>query len=249
MVKRLKTQPANTHGDVAAFFDVCAAGYSERHGDPGLLLPYRLELIRGAARLEANDTVLEIGCGSGLHLLALAGEFARGIGTDLSPAMIEAGRRGAAETGRGGNITFAVDAAEHLNSAPDASIDVVICVGALEHMLGQAEVLRSVFRVLKRGGRFVCLTLNGGSIWYRYLAPVLGFDTRQLATDRYLSRSDLRGLVRGAGFAEMRIDSWTFVQRGDMPDWIASILDVADRTGKFLGLDVLRGGLRLCAKK
>jgi SAM-dependent methyltransferase len=241
---RLKTRSANTHGDVAAFFDVCAADYAERHGDPELLLPYRLELIRGAARLDANDTVLEIGCGSGLHLIALAGECARGIGTDLSPAMIEVARQRAVD-----NITFAVDAAEHLSSVPDASIDVVLCVGALEHMLGQAEVLRSVFRVLKRGGRFVCLTLNGGSIWYRYLAPVLGFDTRQLATDRYLSRGDLRRLVRDAGFDEMRIDSWTFVQRGDMPAWVASLLDAADRAGKFLGLDVLRGGLRLCAKK
>ena len=241
---RLKTRSANTHGDVAAFFDVCAAGYAERHGDPELLLPYRLELIRGAARLGANDTVLEIGCGSGLHLLALAGEFARGIGTDLSPAMIEVARQRAVD-----NITFAVDAAEHLSSVPDDSVDVVLCVGALEHMLGQAEVLRSVFRVLKRGGRFVCLTLNGGSIWYRYLAPVLGFDTRQLATDRYLSRGDLRRLTQGAGFAEMQIDSWTFVQRGDMPAWVASLLDAADRAGKFLGLGVLRGGLRLCAKK
>jgi SAM-dependent methyltransferase len=248
MGRRLKTKSANTHGDVAAFFDVCAAGYSERHGDPELLLPYRLELIRGAARLDANDTVLEIGCGSGLHLLALAGEFARGIGTDLSPAMIEAARRRAAETGHG-NITFAVDAGEHLSSVPDDSIDVALCVGALEHMLGQAEVLRTVFRVLKRGGRLVCLTLNGGSIWYRYLAPVLGFDTRQLATDRYLSRGDLYRLTRGAGFEEMRIDSWTFVQRGDMPAWVASLLGAADRAGKFLGLDVLRGGLRLCATK
>src|SRR6266851_1973943 len=98
MGRRLKTQSANTHGDVAAFFDVCAAGYAEQHGDAGLLLPYRLELIRDAAQLDANDTVLEIGCGSGLHLLALAGEFARGIGTDLSPAMVEAARRRAAET-------------------------------------------------------------------------------------------------------------------------------------------------------
>jgi len=248
MGRRLKTQPANTHGDVAAFFDLCAAGYAERHGDAGLLLAYRLELIRGVARLDANDTVLEIGCGSGLHLLALVGEFARGIGTDLSPAIIEVARQRAAEAG-GGNITFAVDAAEHLSSVPDASIDVVLCVGALEHMLGQNDVLRSVFRVLKRGGRFVCLTLNGGAIWYRYLAPVLGFDTRQLATDRYLSRSDLRGLARGAGFEEMRIDSWTFVQRGDMPAWVASLLDTADRAGKFLRLGGLRGGLRLCAKK
>lgn len=249
MGRRLKTQSANSPGDVAAYFDVCAAGYAERHGDPRLLLPYRLELIRRAARLDANDTLLEIGCGSGLHILALASEFARGIGTDLSPAMIEVARQQAAETGHGGNVTFAVDAAEHLSSVPDASIDVVLCVGALEHMLGQAEVLRSVFRILKRGGRFVCLTLNGGSIWYRYLAPLLGFDTRQLATDRYLSRGDLRGLVRGAGFVEMRIDSWTFVQRGDMPAWVASLLDAADRAGKFLRLGVLRGGLRLCAKK
>ena len=104
---------------------------------------------------------------------------------------------------------------ESLDSVADASVDVVFCIGAIEHMLDQAQVFRSVYRVLRPGGRFVCITLNGGSIWYRYLAPVLGFDTRQLSTDHYLTRRrSTRHSIGRCRFRSLRsIDSWTFVQR------------------------------------
>ena len=218
---RLKTRHARTHTDVAAFFDGSAAGYAEQHGKAERLLQYRLELIRQAARFQPLDTVLEVGCGNGLHLLALAREFGRGIGVDLSPAMIEAARVKAAYLALEDRVVFSVDKGECLDSVVDASVDTVFCVGAIEHMLDQAQVFRSAYRVLRAGGRFVCITLNGGSIWYRYLAPALGFDTRRLSTDRYLGAGELRLLSSRAGFDTAKIDAWTFIQRGDMPKSIA----------------------------
>jgi ubiquinone/menaquinone biosynthesis C-methylase UbiE len=249
MGKRLKTRPSRSHTDVAAFFDAGARGYAEQHGDSQRLLQYRLALLRTRARLLPDDTVLEIGCGSGLHLTALAGEFGRGIGTDLSRAMIAVARERLKQTGWESKIAFDVDAGEHVRSVADSSIDVVLCVGALEHMLDQAAVFRSAFRVLRPGGRLVCLTLNGGSVWYRHLAPLLGFDTRQLETDRYLTRGELRRLVTGAGFAKQVIDCWTFVQRGDMPEVVALVLDFLDAVGRWCRMGCLRGGLRVCAVK
>lgn len=245
--RRLTTRPAHDHADVAAFFDACAPAYADRHGDPGRLLRDRLALLREAAEPKPGDTVLEIGCGTGLHLLALADEYGRGLGVDLSPAMVEAAR---ARLGpNAGKVSFAVDAAERLATVADASVDVVLAVGALEHMLDQAAVCASAFRVLRPGGRFACLTLNGGGLWYRRLAPALGIDTRQLATDRYLTRRELEALLRDAGFAEVRLDAWTFVQRGDMPRAVAALMVGLDRVGKWLGIDALRGGLRARAVK
>lgn len=243
----LQTRPARDHADVAAFFDACAAGYADRHGDPDRLLRYRLSLLRTAARLRPADVVLEIGCGTGLHLLALADEYSRGLGVDLSPAMVEAarGRRGR----HAAKVDFAVDAAERLATVADGSVDVVLAVGALEHMLDQAAACRSAWRVLRPGGRFVCLTLNGGSLWYRRLAPALGIDTRQLATDHYLTRRELARLLRDAGFDEPELGSWTFVQRGDMPRAAAALMAGLDRAGALLGAGFLRGGLRALAIK
>jgi SAM-dependent methyltransferase len=242
---RLKTRPARSHADVAAFFDACAPTYADQHGDADRLLRYRLSLVRAAARLQPGDVVLEIGCGTGFHLLALAAEYGRGLGVDLSPAMVAAARDRLGPYGH--KVAFEVDAAERLATVADRSVDVVLAIGALEHMLDQGAVCRSAFRVLKPGGRFVCLTLNGGGLWYRHLAPALRLDTRQLATDHYLSRRELEGLLRGAGFDELETGSWTFVQRGDMPPSLAALMAGLDRIGGMLRAGFLRGGLRALA--
>ena len=48
-------------------------------------------------------------------------------------------------------IDLGVDPAEELSTIDDASVDVVLCVGALEHMLDLDQVIRQVSRVLKSG--------------------------------------------------------------------------------------------------
>ena len=71
--------------------------------------------------------------------------------------------------------TFKVDDAEKLKAIADESIDLAICIGALEHMLDKRAVLASTYRVLKFGGRFICLTLPADYVWYQAIVPLLGF--------------------------------------------------------------------------
>src|SRR5262245_51766503 len=149
------TTPAHDSTDIRSFFDRCAAtGSPEQHGHATRLLEYRLKLVRSLARPRPTDVLLDVGCGSGHHLLALAPEVARGIGVDISPGMIELARARLRSAPARGNLTFAVDNAETLSSVADQSVDLAICIGAFEHMLDKRSVLASIHRVLKRGGRF-----------------------------------------------------------------------------------------------
>jgi ubiquinone/menaquinone biosynthesis C-methylase UbiE len=246
----IATRPSYSSADVRGFFDQCAAtGSPEQHGHAQRLLEYRLALLRSLARPCSTDVVLDLGCGNGHHLLALAPEVARGIGIDISPGMIELARTRLRRSPWGANLRFKVDDAEELKGIANQSIDLAICIGALEHMLDKRAVLASIYRVLKFGGRFFCLTLHADYVWYRTIAPLLGFATKHLSSDRMLTHGEFVSLLHQAGFRNVRFAPWTFIPRGDVPPPVALLLTMLDAIGQHARLDSLRGGLSLCAWK
>ena len=206
MRARLKTREVRSPREVVEHFDRLAPRYRDEHGLVERLLAYRLGIIRRLAARARRGTLLEIGCGTGIHLLPLAGEFARAVGTDLSAEMIAAARRSALDSPWRDRVSLRVDPAEELATVGDRSVDVALAVGALEHMLDREGALRQVHRVLAPGGTFVCLTPNGSYCWYRHLAPRLGLDTRHLTTDRFLTADELRTLAVGAGLVVHRLE-------------------------------------------
>jgi ubiquinone/menaquinone biosynthesis C-methylase UbiE len=246
----LETTPSYNATDIRSFFDRSAAsGSPEAHGHPQRLLDYRLALVRNLARLGPGDVVLDIGCGKGHHLLALGHEVARGVGIDVSPDLIELARARLRSSPCRANLAFEVDNAEELKGVADQSIDLTICIGAFEHMLDKRAVLASIHRVLKFGGRFFCLTPRADYVWYRTIAPVLGFATKHLSSDRMLTHDEFSALLDQAGFRRIQSTPWTFIPKGDMPSLVAHVLSGLDAIGRLARLDSLRGGLSLCAWK
>jgi len=243
------TSSYNT-SDLRSFFDQCAStGCPEQHGHAQRLLDYRLALVRSFARPRPTDVVLDIGCGNGHHLLELSPEIALGIGIDISPGMIELARARLRGSPWRTKITFEVDDAEELKGIADQSIDLAICIGALEHMLDKRAVLAKIYRVLKPCGRFFCLTPHADYVWYRTIAPLLGFATKHLSSDRMLTHDEFTALLDEAGFRRTWSAPWTFIPRGDMPVVLASLLTVLDALGRHARLSSLRGGLSVCAWK
>ena len=245
---RLSTRQVSGVDEITAFFDNIATGYQDAHGDPSALLTYRLTMITRLLGV-SGGTLLEIGCGTGMHLFALADHFDHLIGTDLSPRMIDAAERRRMIHAKRNVIDFTVDSAEKLLSLAAGQVDCVLCVGAFEHMLDKELVLAQVNRVLKPGGIFACLTPNANYIWYRWVGPFLGCDTKHLSTDRFLTEAEIRQLLMSADFVPKTFGYWCFVPRGDMSRWLASLLAVADIFGQRLGIPDLRGGIYFNAVK
>lgn len=243
MKSKLRTRRIRSRDEIIGLFDEQATHYSEQHGNPGKLLAYRTRLIREAARLQKDDTVLDVGCGTGHHLIAMAEQFRKGIGIDFSETMVQFARMNVEDAQLNSSLTFCLDDAETLATMRENSIDVAMCVGVLEHIPNRLSVVMSIHRVLKSGGRFVCLTPNGDFVWYTTLAPSLDLDTRHLSTDHFLSQVELRKLLRRGGFEHFRIDHWSFIPKGDMSAVMGGALQVLDSAGKVFRLSNFRGGL------
>ena len=108
----------------------------------------------GLGKLQAGETVLDLGCGAGLDSILAArrvGPSGNVIGVDMTPEMIEKARRNAESVGVQ-NVEFRQGAIEQL-TLEDASVDVVITNGVFNLCPEKPKVLAEVFRVLRPGGR------------------------------------------------------------------------------------------------
>jgi hypothetical protein len=79
----LKTRTIRNRSELIAHFNQAAAAYAEAHRDGARLLEYRLQLILRCCK-GRSGVLLEIGCGTALHLAMLAPASSRLIGTDMS---------------------------------------------------------------------------------------------------------------------------------------------------------------------
>lgn len=108
-----------------------------------------------ATAVEAGETVLDIGAGSGNAAISAARRGARVVASDLAPALLDAGRRDAEREGV--ELTWQEADAEALPFA-DAAFDVVLsCVGIMfapHHQRAADEMLR----VCRPGGRLGVLS-------------------------------------------------------------------------------------------
>lgn len=242
MSKRLKTRKVKSTEEIRNYFEAEAPAYREQHGKAQKLFEYRLQLIRKYADLRPNQQVLDVGCGNGHHLRGLSREIGHGTGIDFSRNMIELAIRQSRHE-QIPNLEFIQDDARILKAVATESKDRVICVGAFEHFLEKEKVMKSIWRVLKPGGKWVLMTPNGQYIWYRHLAPLLGLDIFHYSTDYFLNRSELAQMAGTVGFHIEKFGYWTFIPKGDIPTAFHPLLDLLDTLGRFLGIYALRGGI------
>ena len=131
---------------------------------------YATELV-----LPSKARVLEIGCGTGVVVRALAGceDFDGTIhGIDQSPIFIEAAHRRVKEAGYAGVVSLEVGDAHQL-SVERGSFDLVIAHTLISHVTSPEKVLSEAARALKVGGSLVLFDGDYASLTYDYPDEIL----------------------------------------------------------------------------
>jgi SAM-dependent methyltransferase len=162
----------------------------------------RREVIDDLAMLErqvepAGKDVLDIGCGGGALVRALARRGARVVGIEISPEQL-APALASDDAADGAGARYLVGRAESL-PLEDASVDVAVFMRTLHHVPGEAlgEALCEARRVLRPGGVvYVAEPLPEGDY---YALTSLVEDEREVrrAAQRALEDAAEAGLERG----------------------------------------------------
>jgi ubiquinone/menaquinone biosynthesis C-methylase UbiE len=121
-----------------------------------VILPNILRVMGfGEKTPPAPETILDLACGSGFLSVELAKRGATVIGIDASPTLIEKARKAIPQKS---GAVFHVASAEKM-PLPDASVDTIVCVLALQNIGPAGETLAECARVIKPGGKLF-LVLN-----------------------------------------------------------------------------------------
>ncbi|GAA4539647.1 methyltransferase domain-containing protein [Pseudonocardia xishanensis] len=140
----------------------------------------------------AGRTVLEAGCGEGYGADLLARTAGRVVGLDYDAlTAAHAARR----------YPDVAVARANLVALPvvTGSVDVVVSLQVVEHLWDQEGFLAECRRVLRPGGELLVSTPNRITFSPGRDTPLNPFHTREL------SPAELADLVRGSGFADVRV--------------------------------------------
>ena len=164
--------------------------------------------------LTPDDRLLDLGCGTGATLRALAPSVSRAVGADVAPAMIDEARRLA--SGKA-DLEFVVAEAGQLPFA-DETFSVILCTFSFHHYPRPAQAVREMARVLEGGGRLV-LADSSSDLWAIRLADAVA-RRREPGHVRFRSSREIASLLTGAGFTGITIEprrSWYMIAQAVKP--------------------------------
>ncbi|MHB8173254.1 MAG: class I SAM-dependent methyltransferase [Nitrospirota bacterium] len=189
-------------------------------------------LLINGMRLKGNEAMLDAATGTGHVAVAAARELSSGnvTGIDISDGMLKRARGKADRLGLT-NITFSRRGIEDMGF-PENSFDLASCAFGLFFLPDMASGLRSIFRVIKPGGKLHLTSFRAG-----LMEPMRGMLLSRLKshgieppefTSRLDSPDKIVRLLQGAGGRDIRVRS---KQLGyyikDGREWLDVLLNTA----------------------
>ncbi len=135
--------------------------------------------------LSSGETGLDLGAGTGdlsIAVIRNSGEHTHMIGMDITPEMLEQGRKKLARLDLQDRINLRIGDAEHID-LPDNSVDGCCSAFTVRNLTDINQGFREMLRVVRPGGRVVCLEISHppgrifGTLFNFYfyrLAPLFG---------------------------------------------------------------------------
>jgi demethylmenaquinone methyltransferase / 2-methoxy-6-polyprenyl-1,4-benzoquinol methylase len=174
--------------------------------------------------LATGETGLDLGAGTAdlsIAVIRQSGPNTHMIGMDITPEMLEEGRKKIARLGLQDRIELRTGDAEHIN-LPDNSVDGCCSAFMVRNLTDIKQGFHEMLRVVRPGGRVVCLEISHppgkifGGLFYFYfykLAPLFGtiigkaFEEYNYLPNSLTTFPDapaLQKIMEGAGWRDVR---------------------------------------------
>jgi SAM-dependent methyltransferase len=185
-----------------------------------------VDLLHGDTHFPAGSRVLEVGCGVGAQTVTLArrSPLARFTSFDVShESLAEARRR--IEQARLGNVELLWADLADLPFAP-ATFDHVFVCFVLEHLGQPVQVLGTLARLLKPGGRITVIEGDHGTVCFHpegaaaRAAIACQVELQRRAGGNALIGRTLHPLLVEAGFEDVRVSPRQVYADASRPGWV-----------------------------
>lgn len=117
-------------------------------------------------QLDSNATILDAGCGPGVHSIRVAQAGYRVNAIDISQTMLAEANRRAIAAGVADRITFSQQDLTRL-TFPDNSIKYAFSWGVIIHIPDAEQALSELARIIMPGGKLALYVTNKSSIDYK----------------------------------------------------------------------------------
>lgn len=103
-----------------------------------------------------GEAICDVGCGDGSILYSLKDKYSQLIGFDVSDKRLEIAKHHSKDL----NAQFFNDRFDEEIQLPTNSIDTIICLDVLDHMVDVRQAIRNFYNILKQDGQLILSVPN-----------------------------------------------------------------------------------------
>lgn len=211
-------------GDVAMYYAEFRRGYP----------PVVLEALEGTFTLTPEDTVLDLGCGTGQLAVPLARRVRAVIGMDPEPDMLRMARKAASSDGAT-NVTWVLGAdtdVPALGALLGEGRLAMTVVGQALHWMQYDALFAALFPRIRRGGG-VAVLANGAPAWLQdsdwsralrgFLEEYFGTKLKDSCGTARKDRERYALALEAAGFTDVRHSSVSYTEEVTWEELVGGI--------------------------